>query len=179
MENITSPSLQERHSAGGTKAPPLGPHCSTPKLNRLIQPFPSAFEHCFSTSCSKGWFTGKVSTIPTNPQVERVFKGIESGLSELTLGITAGLRKYFQKSISLKAANAFLLLFFFSFTYMRSGIWPQLNETVLVTGCCSAPFGSPPSHHSDAQHWTASEWTVFQLPHINLFFAPKLLIQPL
>lgn len=90
-----------------------GPHCSTSKLNWLVQPFPFAFEFCFSTSCSKGWFTGKFSTIPTNPQVERVFKGIESGLSELTLGITAGLRKYFQKSISLKAANAFWLFFFF------------------------------------------------------------------
>lgn len=108
-----------------------GPHCSTSKLNWLIQPFPFAFEFCFSTSCSKGWFTGKFSTIPTNPQVERVFKGIESGLSELTLGITAGLRKYFQKSISLKAANAFWLFFFF-FIYMRSDFWPQLNKTVLL-----------------------------------------------
>lgn len=111
--NVISLSLQQRKCAGGSRAPASpGLHGSTPKSKQLIQSFPSGFEYSLSPpNAQKESFTGKFSTIPTNPQVQRVFKEIERGLSELTLGISAGLRKDFQKLILLKAAHTFFLSF--------------------------------------------------------------------
>jgi len=49
MGNVLTLSLQQRKGAGGREAPALlGLCCSTPKSERLLQPFPSAFEHSVS-----------------------------------------------------------------------------------------------------------------------------------
>lgn len=76
-ENVTSLSLQERHSAGGTKAPSLGPPCSTPKLNCLVQPFPSAFEYSVSPpTAQKDDSLESFQPFPQIPKLREFLKGL-------------------------------------------------------------------------------------------------------
>lgn len=156
-------SNKQKEVAGGSKAPsPSEPCYNIPESYPLSQPFPRAFQFSgFSTKRSSGCFTGKFSTIPTNPQVQRAFKGIESGSRELTVGISAGLRRVPMISFTESSTWHFVL----SHMEVRPDDLTKLSKTALLMGCCSlnanpsTPNGFLPSHCNDVQEGSGTDCT--------------------
>lgn len=85
-----------------------GPAVLPLNLNDLFSLFLPPLNILFFHQTPQRVFHWKAFNHPTDPQAQRVFGGLEAGLSELRLGISVGLGKNFQKLISLKAARGFL-----------------------------------------------------------------------
>lgn len=74
-----------------------GPDVASLNLNHSFSPFLPPLNSMFFHQMPQRVFHWKVFNHPTDPQVQRVSEGIEAGLSELKLGISAGLGKKLSK----------------------------------------------------------------------------------